>query len=38
MSLRTRRFREAEHRATIMDAAFDEALRRATANVRVVLT
>ena len=33
ISLRTCRFREAEHRAAILDAAFDDALRRARENV-----
>jgi hypothetical protein len=33
LSLRTRRFREAEHRAALLDEAFDDALRRARANV-----
>jgi hypothetical protein len=33
VSLRTRRFREAERRAALLDAAFDDALYRAKANV-----
>ena len=33
ISLRTRRFREAEHRAAIMDGVFNEALCRAKTNV-----
>jgi integrase len=33
ISLRTRSFREAEHRAALVDEAFDDALRRARDNV-----
>jgi len=33
VSLRTRRLREAEYRAAVMDGAFEDALRRARANV-----
>ena len=33
LSLRTRRFREAEHSAALLDEAFDDALCRARANV-----